>query len=153
MKDEKNPTNRPVPEGKGEGGANRRDCIAAAVAGAAAELGVPASVLAKERLKFARSSCGENKQAAKRVLIAYASKCATTGEVAEAMAGEICAAGAAADVRQVGEVKDLAPYHAVIVGGAARNFSWMAEAVAPKLIQRPTDARRDGCMDLAYVLS
>jgi menaquinone-dependent protoporphyrinogen oxidase len=37
--------------------------------------------------------------------------------------------GASADIRLVANVKDLSPYHAVIVGSAIRRGKWLPEAV------------------------
>jgi len=37
--------------------------------------------------------------------------------------------GASADIRLVGNVKDLSPYHAVIMGSAIRRGKWLPEAV------------------------
>jgi menaquinone-dependent protoporphyrinogen oxidase len=94
----------------------------------AAGLGLPAASAAKTDIVFARSSCGDD-QAARRVLVAYGSRCGSTGEVAQAVAQELCAAGMAADVRIIREVKDLGPYQAVVVGSAVHNFKWLSEAV------------------------
>ncbi len=111
--------------------ADRRVFIEVAGAAAAAALTVsPLSrALAADNADFARSSCGEKKDEVTRALVTYASKYGTTGEVAEAIGKKLCAAGAACDVLPSDEVKDLAPYKAVIVGGAARNFGWMPGAV------------------------
>jgi flavorubredoxin len=68
--------------------------------------------------EFLQTSCGEEKQAAKKVLIAYASMHGSTGEVAGALAKDLCAAGASVDIRLVGTVRDLSPYQAVVVGSA-----------------------------------
>jgi len=95
---------------------------------AAAALGLPGLGKAKVEIEFVESSCGKDKKTAWNVLVAYASKCGSTGEVAEAIGKEICEAGAAADVRLLKDVDDLSYYTAVIVGGAIRNFKWLSEA-------------------------
>ena len=77
---------------------------------------------------FMQASCGIEKQAAKKVLIAYASMHGSTGEVADALAKDLCAAGASVDIRLVGNVKDLSPYQAVVVGSAIRSDRWLPEA-------------------------
>ncbi len=64
-----------------------------------------------------------------KVLIAYASKCGSTGEVAQAIADELTKRGLAVDVRLAGKVKSLAGYRAVIVGSAIRMGQWLPEAV------------------------
>lgn len=63
-----------------------------------------------------------------KVLVAYASKCGSTGEVAQAIAQELCAQGMTVDVRRVGEVKDVSGYDAFVVGSAIRMGSWLGEA-------------------------
>jgi menaquinone-dependent protoporphyrinogen oxidase len=79
---------------------------------------------------FVESTCPQSGKAAKRVLVAYASKCGSTGSIAEAMAEVLCAKGASVDVCLVENVKDLSPYQAVIVGSAIRAGKWLPEAKA-----------------------
>ncbi len=64
-----------------------------------------------------------------RVLIAYASRCGSTAEVAEAIAQELTAQGQLVDVRGVRELPDLDGYRAVLVGSAVRFGKWLPEAV------------------------
>ena len=64
-----------------------------------------------------------------KILVAYASRAGSTGEVAEAIGQVLCEAGAAVDVRPAKEVTDLSPYRAVIVGSAIRVGKWLPEAV------------------------
>jgi menaquinone-dependent protoporphyrinogen oxidase len=64
-----------------------------------------------------------------KVLVAYASRCGSTGEVAEAIGQVLGNGGAAVDVRLVKEVTDVSPYRAVIVGSAIRAGNWLPEAV------------------------
>jgi menaquinone-dependent protoporphyrinogen oxidase len=78
--------------------------------------------------EFLQASCGIENQAAKKVLVAYASMHGSTGEVAEVLAKDLCAAGASADIRLVGNVRDLSPYQAVVVGSAIRSDRWLPEA-------------------------
>ncbi len=66
---------------------------------------------------------------AQKILIAYASKAGSTGDVAQAIGETLGAAGAAVDVLQVKHVKDIAAYTAVIVGSAIRMGQWLPEAV------------------------
>lgn len=53
----------------------------------------------------------------KRVLVTYATFAGSTREVAEAVADEIANSGLPADVRPIGEVRDLGAYAGVVVGG------------------------------------
>jgi len=52
-----------------------------------------------------------------RVLVAYASMAGSTAEVAQAVGEELAKAGARAEVRPIGQVRDLQGYDAVVVGG------------------------------------
>jgi menaquinone-dependent protoporphyrinogen oxidase len=79
--------------------------------------------------EFIESSCQNGETMKKRVLISYASRCGSTGGVAEAMGQVLCGMGASADIRLVANVNDLSPYHAVIVGSAIRRGKWLPEAV------------------------
>lgn len=63
-----------------------------------------------------------------RVLAAYASKLGSTGEIAEAIAAELRAAGHDVDVRAVNDVRSLAGYEAVILGSALYAAHWQRDA-------------------------
>lgn len=63
-----------------------------------------------------------------KVLVAYASKCGSTGEVAQAIAQQLCSHGATVDVRRVEEAHDVAGYDAFVIGSAIRMGSWLGEA-------------------------
>lgn len=77
---------------------------------------------------FPESSCGP-KKAGKKVLVAYASYCGTTGGVAEAIGRVFCDRGIDADIRLAKHVNDVSAYSVVIVGSATRNKSWYPEAI------------------------
>ena len=79
--------------------------------------------------EFIESKCQSAETITKRVLISYASRCGSTGGVAEAIGQVLCGMGASADIRLVGNVNDISPYHAVIVGSAIRRGKWLPEAV------------------------
>ena len=55
-----------------------------------------------------------------RILIAYASKCGSTGEVAQAIGQVLCDAGATVNVRRVQDVKDLGPCRECKTGPQAK---------------------------------
>jgi len=65
-----------------------------------------------------------------KILIAYASQCGSTGEVAQAIGEVLCARGAQVDVRPVKAVSSLDGYDAVIVGTAIRAGRCLPEAKA-----------------------
>jgi menaquinone-dependent protoporphyrinogen oxidase len=66
-----------------------------------------------------------------KVLVTYATKAGSTGEVAEAIGQALCAGGAAVvvDVKPVKEVSDVSGYSGVVVGSAIRMGRWLPEAV------------------------
>ena len=77
------------------------------------------------------------------VLVAYASKHGSTEGIARAIADRLSELGASTDVQTVGEVHDLSPLEAVVLGSAVYAGSWMKEAVefahrhAEPLAERP----------------
>ena len=82
------------------------------------------------KVEFPESSCGLEKKAGKKVLVAYASYCGTTGGVAEAIGKVLCDRGAVVDVRLVKNVGDLSSYQAAVIGSATRSASWWPEAIS-----------------------
>ena len=81
------------------------------------------------KVSFPESSCGVEKEKNRRVLIAYASSCGSTGEVAETIGQVMCDRGAAVDVRLAKSVKDLSSYQAAIIGSAIHSSKWLPEAM------------------------
>ena len=65
-----------------------------------------------------------------RVLVAYASRHGATAGIAERIAAALTAAGVSAEARAVEDVKNVEPYDAVVLGGAAYMFHWLKSAVA-----------------------
>jgi menaquinone-dependent protoporphyrinogen oxidase len=94
-------------------------------------------------IEFVESNYGEEKNMRDKILIAYASRAGSTGEVAEAI-GQTLAdqssanGGAAVDVRLAKDVTDVSAYRAVVVGSAVYMGQWMPEAV--KFVERHRDA-------------
>jgi len=64
-----------------------------------------------------------------KVLVAYASRCGSTAEVAQAVGEELTKRGYAVDVRQAKQVTSLDGYDAVVVGSAVRYSQVLSEAV------------------------
>lgn len=64
-----------------------------------------------------------------KVLIVYASRAGSTGEVAKVIGQTLSDSGASVDVRSVSEENDPGNYKAVIVGSAIRMGRWLPEAV------------------------
>jgi menaquinone-dependent protoporphyrinogen oxidase len=63
-----------------------------------------------------------------KVLVAYASKRGSTAEIAEAIAETLNEAGLDVDCLEGGEVSDLSPYDAVVLGSAVYVKRWRGEA-------------------------
>ncbi len=79
-------------------------------------------------IKFPESGCGSNNKGGLKILIAYASECGTTGEVAEAIGDALCEDGNTVETKWIKNVKDVNNYDAVIVGSAILYENWMSEA-------------------------
>jgi menaquinone-dependent protoporphyrinogen oxidase len=82
------------------------------------------------KVEFPESSCGPEKKTGKKVLVAYASYCGSTGGVAEAIGKVLCDRGAVVDVRLAKSVGDISSYHAAVIGSATRSASWWPEAIS-----------------------
>jgi menaquinone-dependent protoporphyrinogen oxidase len=65
---------------------------------------------------------------APKVLVAYASKHGTTGEVAESIAETLQGLGLVVEIREARRVDDIAPYDAVVIGGGLYMGKWHADA-------------------------
>jgi menaquinone-dependent protoporphyrinogen oxidase len=118
---------------KEEQGISRRDFLllsAGAICTSILRHGIVGAASEKPGSEFMESTCQNDGTMKKRVLISYASRCGSTGGVAEAMGQVLCGMGASADIRLIGNVNDLSPYHAVIVGSAIRRGKWLPEAVS-----------------------
>jgi len=75
------------------------------------------------------STLKKDGQMKNKVLIVYASRAGSTGEVAKALGQTLSEAGATVDVRSVSDENDLNQHQAVIVGSAIRMGRWLPEAV------------------------
>jgi len=80
-------------------------------------------------VKFIEESFGDRTNMKDKILVAYASKCGSTGQVAKAIGQTLANTGATVDVRPVKDVGDLSAYGAVVLGSAIRQGKWLPEAV------------------------
>jgi menaquinone-dependent protoporphyrinogen oxidase len=81
-------------------------------------LGVASTI--QPKIDFYSYADAYQSPAKKKVLLAYGSKCGSTGEVAQAIAEELIAAGLAVDVLPVQQIKSVEGYQAIIIGSAVR---------------------------------
>ena len=100
-------------------------------------------------VQFPEASCGHENKANQKVLVAYASRCGSTGGVAEAIGEVLCDNGTAVDVRLVENVNDVASYSAIIVGSAIQKSKWLPEAMA--FVEKNQEVLRQ--MPVAYFLA
>jgi menaquinone-dependent protoporphyrinogen oxidase len=98
------------------------------VATAAVGGGLIALGTRQPKIEFKESNYGGTNDMSERILVAYASRCGSTGEVADVIGQELNAKGVTVDVQLVKNVTDLSPYKAVIIGSAIRMGSWLSEA-------------------------
>jgi menaquinone-dependent protoporphyrinogen oxidase len=99
--------------------------------------------------KFTESNCGALKDEPKRVLVAYASFCGSTGGIAEAIGQELCNQGLTVDIRLIKHVTDLKQYDAVVIGSAIQRSQWLGDAT--DFVKQNQDYLRD--IPVAYFLS
>jgi menaquinone-dependent protoporphyrinogen oxidase len=78
--------------------------------------------------QFPESNCGSKSKGGHKILIAYASDCGTTGEVAVAIGDALCEDGNTVETLWIKNVKDINNYDAVIIGSAILYEKWMPEA-------------------------
>jgi menaquinone-dependent protoporphyrinogen oxidase len=84
-----------------------------------------------------QASCGKG-ATMQRVLVTYATRYGSTGDVAQAIAAQLCERGLAADLQHVDAVKDLSPYAAVVIGSGIRMGACLPPAV--KFVEAHRDA-------------
>lgn len=78
--------------------------------------------------EFTEARCGGVVGGAKLVLVAYASKYGSTGDIANAVGQELCNLNAKVDVLKVDKVTDIDRYDAVVLGSPIYWGSWLPSA-------------------------
>ena len=78
-------------------------------------------------IEFIRESYEGNPKMKNKILVAYASKCGSTSEVAQVIGQTLANSGNKVDVRPINDVGDLSPYQAVILGSTIRVAQWLPE--------------------------
>jgi menaquinone-dependent protoporphyrinogen oxidase len=63
-----------------------------------------------------------------RILVAYASRCGATAEIAQALGRDLQSRGYKPEVLPVAKVSQLRGYQAVLLGSAVRAGNWLSEA-------------------------
>lgn len=64
-----------------------------------------------------------------KILVTYASRTGSTAQIAEAICKTLTQNGEEAELLPMQDVKDLSPYHAVIIGSPIRKSRWLPEAM------------------------
>ena len=64
-----------------------------------------------------------------KILVTFASRAGSTAGVAQAIADALVESGAEVDVYPMQEVRDIAPYRAVVAGSAIQGKQWLPEAM------------------------
>ena len=76
-----------------------------------------------------------------RVLVAFASKMGSNAEIADVIAGELRDAGLEVETVAARDVKDIAPYDAIILGSALYAAHWQRDA--HRFVAKRRDALRE----------
>jgi len=63
-----------------------------------------------------------------KILVAYATRCGSTAEIAEALGRDIQSRGYSPEIMPVAKVSDVSAYQAVLLGSAVREGNWLPEA-------------------------
>jgi len=99
--------------------------------------------------QFPESNCGSKNKGGHKILIAYASECGTTAEIAVAIGDALCENGNSVETLWIKNVKDISKYDAVIIGSAILYEKWMPEA--RKFVENNQDTLKN--MPVAYFIT
>lgn len=100
-------------------------------------------------VEFVEANCGDKVRMSDRILVTYASRYGSTGEVAEAIGKVLCGGSRSfVDVCLVKNVTEVSHYQAVVVGSAIQGGEWLPEALEFIEVHRETLSR----VPVAYFL-
>jgi menaquinone-dependent protoporphyrinogen oxidase len=91
--------------------------------------GGTALALQAPKIEFINESYGEGTMSNNKILVAYASKCGSTAEVAAKIGETIATKGFEVDVKPAREVTSLDGYQSVVLGSAIRMGQWLPDAL------------------------
>lgn len=100
-------------------------------------------------IQFPESTCSNENKESLRILIAYASNCGTTGEIAVAIGDALCDEGNTVETKWIGNIKHLNNYDAVIIGSPILYEKWMPEA--RKFVENNQETLKN--MPVAYFIT
>jgi menaquinone-dependent protoporphyrinogen oxidase len=81
----------------------------------------------RPEIALAQGRCAGGDAVNKKVLVAYATRAGSTGEVARVISERLCARGFDAEVKPIAAVQDVAGYDALVLGSAVRYGGWLPE--------------------------
>ncbi len=108
---------------------------------AAACLGLGTVATRQPQIDFIKDHHQGENTMNRRILVAYASKAGSTGEVAEAIGQALAASGVTVDVVPVEAAPAVQDYQAVVVGSAIRAGKWLSAATRFVQTHQPTLSR------------
>lgn len=97
------------------------------VAVAAMAAGFVGWAVRRPDMKLSHGSCAGDTPMKTKVLVTYATRAGSTGEVAQAISERLCTLGFDAEVRPVATVNSLVGFQAVVLGSAIRYSAWLPE--------------------------
>lgn len=64
-----------------------------------------------------------------KILVTYASRAGSTAEIAKAISKTLSQNGMQVDILPMQDVRELSPYHALVIGSAIHGAKWLPEAM------------------------
>ncbi len=107
----------------------RTGCVVTAAVGVTACGGFALAATIQPKIDQPSASLGD-RSAARRILVAYATKAGSTAETASRIGATLAGHNLAVDVLPVSQATDLTPYQAVVLGSAIRGGKILDEAMS-----------------------